>query len=212
VTRVVVAGAGGHSRSVIEALRSTPEVMLVGCTDPDIERHGNTLDGVPILGDDDLLERLLRDGQADTAAIGLGGAGDNGPRRRLFGLVRDLGFALPPVVSPAAFVASTATLGAGTVVLPGAVVGSGAIIGDDVIINCAAIVEHDCRIGDHAHVASGAVLGGTVAVDVGAHVGLGASVRPATAIGAGALVAVGAVVVDDVAPGSTVMGVPARTH
>jgi UDP-perosamine 4-acetyltransferase len=196
---------------VLEALRGAGLHEIAGLTDPRPELHGAEVDGAPVLGDDGILPRLLSEG-VGAAAIGVGGTGDNGPRERVFTSVEALGFDLPPVVSPAAFVAASARLGRGVVVLPAAVVGAGATLGRNVIVNSAAVVEHDCDIGDHVHVASGAILGGHTRVGAGAHVGLGASVRQGIEIGAGALVGAGAVVVSDVAPGTTVLGSPARAR
>jgi len=71
-------------------------------------------------------------------------------------------------------------------------------------------VDHDCQIGDHVHIAPGAALSGSVMMGEGCHVGVGATVMQGKTIGQGAVVGAGAVVVDDVAPGVTVYGVPAR--
>jgi acetyltransferase-like isoleucine patch superfamily enzyme len=49
-----------------------------------------------------------------------------------------------------------------------------------------------------------------VRVGAGALIGAGAVIRPGLVIGAGAMVGAGAAVVEDVAPGAKVMGVPAR--
>ena len=56
------------------------------------------------------------------------------------------------------------------------------------------------------------MLSGGVTVEDGAFVGAGAVVIPGLRIGAAAVVAAGAVVVDDVAGGTTVLGVPARAR
>jgi UDP-perosamine 4-acetyltransferase len=71
-------------------------------------------------------------------------------------------------------------------------------------------VEHDAVIEDHAHVATGARLCGGVRVGVGAHVGAGATVLQGVTVGNDAVVGAGAVVLRDVAPDTTVVGVPAR--
>ncbi len=210
--KVLVAGAGGHARSVIEALRSRPGGLEpVACTDPDPAWTGGELDGIPVVGDDSELERLLAEGVRG-ACLGVGGTGDNSPRARLFARLRTLGFDLPPVVHATAIVASSARLGAGTQVLAGAIVGAGAVVGENVIVNSAAVVEHDCLIGDHVHLATACALGGTVEVQDGAHVGIRACIIQGLCIGSRALVGAGAVVIRDVEPGALVVGCPASTR
>ena len=208
--KAVLVGAGGHARSVAAAVRAAGVLDLVAATDPDDARTGTTLDGVPVVGTDDRLPDLLADG-VTAAVIGVGGVGDNGLRTRLWTVLGELGFALPPVVHPAATLADGVELGAGTVILAGARIGPGAAVGANVIVNTGAIVEHDCRVEDHVHVASGAVLGGDVTLREGAHAGLGAVVLQGLTVGGGAVVGAGAVVVRDVPPGVTVVGVPATS-
>jgi UDP-perosamine 4-acetyltransferase len=196
---------------VIHAARAADDLDLVACTDPRAELHGSDLDGVPIVGDDDLLPRLRADGVV-AAVMGVGAVGDNALRARLFEAVAAHGFAFPPVVAPDAAVAPSATVGEGSVVLTRAIVGPGTILGRNVIVNTGAIVEHDCTLLDHVHVASGAVLGGGVEVGELAHVGLGATIRQGIRLGERALVGAGAVVVADVPAGVTVVGVPAKAR
>ena len=98
----------------------------------------------------------------------------------------------------------------GVLVMPGAVVNAVADLERGVIVNTHASVDHGCRIGAFAHVAPGVAIAGDVTVGEGALVGIGASVAPGRCIGAWATVGAGASVVRDVAPGETVVGVPAR--
>ena len=205
--RLVVIGAGGHARSVMAAIRSAGD-EVVACTDPRPELHGTTVDGVPVAGGDDQLQRLATAG-VDGAALGVGGIGDNTPRRRLLDMGLALGLAFPPVVHARAVVEASAELGQATVVLAGAVVGAGARLQANVIVNTSAVVEHDCAVGDDVHIATGALLGGAVTVERGAHVGIGAVVLQGVVVGEQAIVGAGAVVVRDVRAGVVVVGVPA---
>jgi sugar O-acyltransferase (sialic acid O-acetyltransferase NeuD family) len=209
--RIVILGAGGHARSVIEALRTGhPELEPVACTDPDPGRAGTALDGIPVVGDDDHLAQLLVEG-VEGAVLGVGGAGSNDPRRLIYERARAMGFQLPPIAHADATVAATARVGFGTQILAGAIVGAGARIGENVIVNSGAIVEHDCLIGDHVHLATGSALAGAVRVEPGAHVGLAASVLQSVTVGAWSVVGAGAVVIRDVAPREVVVGCPAST-
>lgn len=207
--KAVIAGAGGHARSVIEALRASGAAEPVACTDPRAELKGTQVDGVPIAGDDDQLEGLRGEG-IEAAFIGVGGTGDNAPRQAVYERVLAAGFQLPVLVHPSAVVASSATVGEGSVVLANAVVGPGAVVGRNVVLNTGALVEHDCRIGEHVHIATGAALGGSVVVGEGAHIGIGATVMQGKRIGDGATVGAGAVVIRDVDAGAVVVGCPAE--
>lgn len=207
--RVVGLGAGGHAKAVIESLRARGGYDIVGLLDPNRALWGEEVLGVRVLGDDRLLPEQYESG-VHAVFVGLGGTGDNAPRRRLYETAKSHGLRVVPAVHPAAIVSASAVVGEGPAIMAGAVIGAAVRIGDNVVINTGAIVEHDCEIGDHAHVATGARLAGGVRVGEAAHVGLGASVREGVRIGVAAVVGVGAVVVDDVAAGAVVAGVPAR--
>ena len=206
---VIGLGAGGHARVVIKILRLMGTYELVGLLDPKPELWDTQVLGAPVLGDDGILADLYRQGVYH-AFIGLGGTGDNRPRKQLY--ERALREAFQPVqaIHSKAVVSASAQIGKGLTVMAGAVINAAAIVGDNVIINTGAIVEHDCIVGDHAHIATGARLASTVRVGQGAHIGAGATVRQSITIGEGAIVGAGAVVVKDVDPWTVVVGVPAR--
>jgi UDP-perosamine 4-acetyltransferase len=201
--RVLVIGAGGHAKVVIEALRAAG-IEPVGLVDR--QPDASALLGVPVLGDDDWLPRLRADG-IESAVVALG---DNGARERAGEGLRALGFRLPAVVHPAALVSPSARIGAGAVVMARAVAGTLAEIGPLAVLNTGCIVEHDNRIGACAHVAPGAALAGAVRVGERALIGVGAAVRPGISIGEDAVVGAGSTVVADVPPGAVVGGTPAR--
>lgn len=207
--RVIGLGAGGHAKVVLETLAAMGGFESIGLLDPRRELWGTQVLGVPVLGDDDELGRQYDQGVSN-AFIGLGGAADNGPRRRLFDLVRSQGLRVVSAIHPSAVVSPSARLGTGATVLAVAIVNADAFVGENAIINSGAIVEHDCRLGDHVHVATGARLASGVEVGARAHVGAGATVLQGLRIGADAVVGAGAVVTRDVEADLVVAGVPAR--
>jgi UDP-perosamine 4-acetyltransferase len=205
--RVIVIGAGGHARVVLDILDQCRGIEIYGLLDDDPRRHGLRLQGRPVLGGTSVLERLPADG----VRFGVVAVGDNARRRELCGRLRATGIELlSAAVHPSAVVSRHARLDAGTVVMPNAVVNAGARVGEGVVINTAAVVEHDCVVGDWSHVAPGARLGGAVAVGRGVLVGMGAVVLPRLTVGDGAVVGAASLVVSDVAAEVTVCGVPAR--
>lgn len=207
--RILGLGAGGHAKAVLDVVAALGRYEVVGLLDPRSELVGTTVGGAVVLGDDSLLSRHYDDGVRH-AFIGLGGAGETRPRRRLYDLARAEGFEVVTLVHPSAVVSPSATIGAGATVMPVAVVQADCTLAEDVIVNTGAVVEHDCEVGAHVHVASNATLASGVVVGDGAHVGAGATVRQGIRVGEGAVIGAGAVVVDDVEPATVVAGVPAR--
>ncbi|MBO1074975.1 acetyltransferase [Roseomonas marmotae] len=201
--RLLLIGAGGHGRAVLETLRDAGWPEPAGVLDDNPASAG--LPGLPLLGPLALAGTLRQQG-FDAAHVALG---DNARRQALGEWLLGLGYALPVLRHPSAVVAGTARIGEGCVLLPRVVLGAAARVGRHVILNTGCIVEHDAWLEDAVHVAPGAVLGGAVRVGAAALVGLGAALRPGVAIGAGAVVGVGAAVVADVAPGLRVGGTPA---
>lgn len=124
-------------------------------------------------------------------------------------LIQD-GFELPPLVHPAAWVSPSAQLGEGVFVGAGVVVQAEAKIGRAALVNTHATVEHHVEIGAGAHLGPGAVLAGLVQVGEEAMIGAGAVVKDRIQVGARAIVGAGAAVVQNVAPETTVVGVPAK--
>jgi sugar O-acyltransferase (sialic acid O-acetyltransferase NeuD family) len=207
----VIFGGGGHAKVLIDSLREGNSQLSLVILDRDDSRWRQVVLDVPILGDDSLLPQLIAEG-AKFFVAGVGGVGDNGPRRRLFEHAISMGLEPFTIKHPTSLCSRWAEIGAGCQLLPGSIVNAGAALGRDVIVNSGAIVEHDCKIGDHTHIASGAVLASTVTVGAGAHIGCGAVVRQLISVGEGAIVGAGAVVIEDVPPHALVTGVPARQH
>ncbi|MBN1193318.1 MAG: acetyltransferase [Coriobacteriia bacterium] len=194
--RVIVIGAGGHAKVVIDAAVRAG-FRIAGVVDES---------GTPgqVLGHPTVSE-VPPDAEAFVVAIG-----DNAKRRDRFEHYMSLGLNPVAVVHPDAIIAEDVTVDPGAVIFAGVVVNSSARIGADVILNTGCTVDHDCVIGDHAHVGPGANLCGQVSVGEGALVGVGACATPGARIGAWATVGAGAAVVDPIPDGVTVVGVPAR--
>ncbi len=207
-TRIVGVGAGGHAKVVLEILAAMGGYDVVGLLDADRRRWGTALHGVPVLGGDDLLDGQY-DGGVSHAFIGLGGAADTRPRRRLYEHVRSVGFEIVTARHPTAVVSASARIGAGATLAAVSVVGPDARLGENVIVNTGAVVDHDCALGDHVHVAIGARLASGVVLGEGAHVGAGATVLQGLRVGEGSIVVAGAVVTHDVEVDTVVVGVPA---
>ncbi len=205
-SQMVIAGAGGHARVLIEAVQSMGRWIVAALTDPEVT--GEVL-GVPVVGTDEVLAELRERGMT-AALVGVGSTHRPTRRVELYERLQAIGFVLPTVCHSSAQVSATAMLGDGTAVLAGAIINTQAVIGRNVIVNTGAIVEHGCQVGDHVHIAPRAVLGGGAVVAPEVHVGIGAVVLEGRQIGRGSVIGAGAVVLDDVPPNTLCVGVPAE--
>jgi sugar O-acyltransferase (sialic acid O-acetyltransferase NeuD family) len=208
--KVIILGAGGHARVILDCLQFIHDIEIVGILDSNIKLIGKNLFDVPIIGNDDLLSEM-RTRDVDFFIVGVGGTGNNHPRIKLYDLAISHGLKPLIVRHPSAIISPRAIIGDGCQLFPGCIVNAQAQLGMNTIINSGAIVEHDCIIGNHVHIATGAKLASTVTVGDAAHIGAGATIRQKIKIGEFSVIGLGAAVVKDVPAYTTVVGVPART-
>ncbi|MEO0494931.1 MAG: NeuD/PglB/VioB family sugar acetyltransferase [Actinomycetota bacterium] len=127
-------------------------------------------------------------------------------------IAAEIGETLPGavLVAPTASVGTDVELGAGVMVYDSSTITTNVVIDAHSHVNAGCVVSHDVRIGAGVSLSPGVLLNGEVTVEDHVFLGSGAIVLPGRTIGQGAVVGAGAVVVDDVAAGATVTGVPAR--
>ena len=202
--RVVVLGASGHAKVVLEILEEMGNFEIIGCTAAAAASH--EILRYPVLGGDDILPALFAGGTLHAFVA----VGDNRIRQKVIRRIRDLGFTLVSAVSHSALVSPRARVGEGAAIMPGATINVDSQVGDGAIINTGATVDHDCIVGECAHIAPGVNLAGNVKVGEGAFLGIGSCAVPGVAIGAWAMVGAGAAVICDLPDGVTAVGVPAR--
>lgn len=204
---VIVIGAGGHARVLVDALLERG-VRVSGLSDPNPGLKGQAVFGVPVLGDDGILDSYSP--ESTLLVNGIGSTESMAARRVVYERLKSRGYRFLSVLHPSAVVSRHAILGEGVQVMAGVVVQAGAKVGDNTILNTRASVDHDCGVGRHCHIAPGATLSGSVDIGDGTHIGVGACITQGVRIGAGCLVAAGAAVVSSVGDGLRVGGVPAR--
>ena len=205
---VLVLGAGGHAKVVIDALQAM-NIEILGAVDADPAIHGTRVLGVPVLGGDG----LVMNHAPDTVALvnGVGSTEPSTRRKDLYRRFAEAGYAFASVVHPSAVIGGEVEIADGVQVMAGVVIQPGCRIGANAILNTRSSVDHDCIIGPHVHIAPGAVLGGGITIGDSSHIGAGSSVIQNVHIGTNALVASGATVITDIPDGGRVAGVPARS-
>ncbi len=176
---VIIIGAGGHGRVVLDILRAAGQHKPIGFIDADPQLAGTQIGGLSVLGQANYLPKL----KAQKVKGAIVAVGDNRARRTYAKKLLEQGFELINAVHPSSVVSPTARIGKNVVVAAGAVIGTDAIVADHAIINTSAIIDHECEIGQAVHVCPGAALAGRVRVGEEAFIGLGCRIIQCLTIG-----------------------------
>jgi len=197
--RIILLGAGGHSRACSDVIRAEGLYEIAGVVVPEVEmelyRHNGNL-----LGSDRDLPRLLP--SVDAAAIAFAPIRCFNSRISCFRLLQQLNANLPSIISPYSYCAPTSSVGIGSIIMHGAIINAYAIIGSDCVINSRALVEHDVTIGDHCHISTGALVNGSVSIGHSVFIGSGTIIKEGLSIGNNVLIGAGKVIRNNVASGT----------
>jgi len=204
--KIVIIGASGFGKEVLDILRHDPDNDIVGFIDKNEKLSGSKINGVPVLGNDALLVSLNNEGVSSVVVA----IGDHRVRRRLFDLASEYGYELINVVHPSACISQSVELGRGIIIYGGVVINTNVHIGDNVLLNSGATIGHDTKIEDDVNINPGVDVAGRVLIKRGAYVGIGASIIESITIGRGSIVGAGAVVIRDIPDNVVATGVPAK--
>jgi sugar O-acyltransferase (sialic acid O-acetyltransferase NeuD family) len=185
---LLLVGAGGHARACIDVIEAAEVFKIAGLVGK-AEEIGAVHAGYPVIATDAELPKLVS--SCHYALIVVGQLLSPDARIRLYRQLRMLGYELPSIISPLAYVSRHATLGPGTIVMHGSVVNAGATVGANCIVNTSAVIEHDVMVGDHCHISTGVILNGGVCVGKGSFVGSRCVVREGVVLGQRCVVGVG---------------------
>ena len=198
----IILGAGGAGRTIAGACHHLDNEL--GFLDDHVTVP--EVNGIPVLG-----TLAARTNYRDAFCIVGFGSRSQAARREVFRQLCADGFRFFNVIAPDAYVDRDARLGRGIFIGAQCAILPNAAIGDNCNLCVACTLDHDVVLGEGVYLSPGVNLAGTVVVEEGAFIGIRATVAPGVRIGAWATVGAGAVVLHDVAPGDTVVGVPARS-
>ncbi len=206
-TTLVVVGAGGHGRELIDVVEAVnavcPTYELLGVLDdnePDPDRLRRR--GVRHLGP----VRLL----AEIDAAYVIGVGAPAVRRAVDSMATNWRRRAATLVHPRAVIGRDVLLGPGSVVCALASITTNVRTGRHVHLNIGATVAHDCQLGNYVTLSPGAHVSGTVTLEDDVTIGTGATVIQGLTVGIGTTVGAGAAVVRSLPAGVVAVGVPAR--
>jgi len=155
--KILLIGGGGHCHSVIDIIELEDKYDIAGIIDKK-ELIGSEVLGYKVLGCDDDLEELFK--KYKCAVVTVGQIKSNSVRVKLFDKLQQIGYELPVIVSPLAYLSKHSSVKEGTVIMHHALINANSVIGKNCIVNSKALIEHDCIVENHCHISTAAVLNG----------------------------------------------------
>jgi sugar O-acyltransferase (sialic acid O-acetyltransferase NeuD family) len=185
--------------------RQEPTWDLIGFLDDAPARQKGDCQGYPILGGRERLGGLVREGVWVFSNV----VSHWSKSKAIAELLETQGCLVPSLVHPAIDMAYV-QIGRGCLISESCTIGSQSVIGDYVTVRLHSVLSHDVTVGDHTLVGPGVTVAGKSRLGTACFIGAGATILPEISVGDFAIVGAGAVVTRDVAPDTTVVGVPAR--
>jgi UDP-N-acetylbacillosamine N-acetyltransferase len=196
---VCIIGAGGHTRSLINALELNG-FSITGIYDDSYKPNDERINGYPVLG-------KIKD--APKTGLLVLSTGDNALRARWCKSFLAQVYA-GTIIHPQALVENRVELGDHNQIFAGVYINANATIGRNNILNTNCILEHEAVIGDHNHISVGAILCGRVTIGNRCFIGAGAVVIDRTTVCNDVVIGANSVVIDDIREPGTYVGNPAR--
>lgn len=214
---VVIVGAGGSGRETYSLLRDVVTQSNSPTKSPITFRGFLSVDapdrdllkrlGGAFLGDPSNVVERIPNACDWSYSLGIGNANH---RRAMDGVLLQQGLHQMTLIHPTAQIGPDVVVGEGGVICANSVITTNVRIGISAQLNIGCVVGHDARIGDYVTLAQSVNIAGNVTIGDGATIFTSAVVLPGVTIGEGSTVGAGAVVIKDVAPDTTVVGIPAK--
>lgn len=201
-TEILIIGAGGHSKVVIDALQvSKPETDFM-VVDYDNSKAGWLIFGrVPVV----LLDKWPQPHKLYHVAIG-----DNTIRKKCSLEAQKQGKKPITIFHSDASISTTSKISEGCFIAAKAIVAAESELGEGCIINHGAVVDHDCKVAPYSHIAPNVTIGGSVVIGEKCLIGAGSIILPSVKIGNQVVIGAGAVITRDVPDNQIMIGVPGK--
>ncbi len=205
--KIVIIGASGHARVIIETVELNKKYQIYGLIDS-FKPKGQKILGYEILGTEDLIQDLMKKG----IRKGVIAIGDNWTRYMMYTKIKEEtpDFEFVTIIHSSAIISPSAKIGRGTVVLASVKVNTYAEIGDGCILNTNSSFGHDGRLSDFSSIAPGVTVGGNVAIGFCTAISLGANVIQGIVIGKHSIIGAGSLILHDIDDFKLVFGVPGK--
>ena len=185
---LIIIGAGGHARSLIDIVLSTKKWRIAGIVGTENELKQSIM-GFEIKWTDEDLIRLKKD--VNYALYAVGELGLNKNRIAKIKELKNIGYKIPTIISPNAYVSKFSKILEGTTVGHFSFINANSNIGKYCIINSQSVIEHDVNLGDYCHISTSVTINGGVDIGYGSFIGSKVMIREGLILPKGTIVSAG---------------------
>lgn len=206
---VVIVGAGGFAREVLEIFKEQNKVSttwnILGFIDENEEVRGKVINGYPVLGRLDWLRKHNSNELGCVIAIGTCEM-----RKQVVERLQEIGVNFYNAIHTSVIMSEFVELGEDVIICAGSILTVNIKIGDHIHIDTNCTIAHDTVMENYCRVNPGVIINGNNRLGEGVYVGAGATFVQDISIGSWSTIGAGAVVIKDIPEKVVAVGVPAR--
>jgi len=205
---IVIVGASGHARVVVDIIEKQSKYLIAGFVDSS-RAVGEKIIGYEVLGMETDIPRLTITHKIAGFIIAIG---DNEVRAVVAAKILKISpqAQFISAIHPQAIIGKEVRIGAGSVVMAGAIINPCSTVGDFCIVNTKASLDHDSSMGDFSSLAPGVTAGGNCNIGNFSAIGIGATIKHGVTIGEHSVIGGAAMVTQDVQAFTVNYGVPSK--
>ena len=187
---LILVGGGGHCNACLDVLGLLNLYNIVGIIEKNkfkLEKIGN----ISVFKDQETvkLSKIYKN-----FLLTIGKIGKSRIRETKYNELSSLGVELVSLISPTAYVSTSAEIAKGVNIMHQALVNINVTIGENTIVNSQSLVEHDSSIGSHCHISTGVKINGGVKIGNNTFIGSGTVVHEGITIGNDVIVSAGSII------------------
>ena len=188
--KLIIVGAGGHSKTCLEVAESSKKYKVIGFID-NKAKINNIFNKLKIFNERSINAVLKI---TKNAHIGVGQIKSAKLRVKLFKKFKNKGFNFPVLIHSNAYVSKYSFVGEGTLVGINSIINANCNIGRNTIINNKSLIEHDSKIGNNCHISTGAIINGNCLIGDNTFIGSGSIIFNNISIGKNCVIGSGNII------------------
>ena len=171
--KIIIIGTGGHASSLLDLIESTKKYKIIGflCK---IKKPGSYFNGYKVLGNENFLKKIKK---KPLISLGFSYYKNLNLYKKKFLQIKSMGFSIPSIISPNAYLAKRVKIGEGVNIFHGVVINNNCSILNAVTINSKTLIEHDCNISSFVHISTGCLINGSVKIGEKTFIGSGTVIK-----------------------------------